>query len=77
MAETRVQTVRDLAASRFDWEQALRDSRGAIPPDVTLTSLNGDISSGSGGGGSASAARSPPRRSRCPAARPARSRSPA
>jgi Tfp pilus assembly protein PilN len=52
-AETRIQTVKDLASSRFDWEQALRDISRAIPADVTLKTLNGSISSGSGGGGSA------------------------
>ncbi|MGH2944873.1 MAG: PilN domain-containing protein, partial [Solirubrobacteraceae bacterium] len=50
MAETRIQTVRDLASSRFDWEQALRDISRAIPANVTLNSLNGSISSGAGGG---------------------------
>jgi Tfp pilus assembly protein PilN len=50
MAETRIQTVKDLAASRFDWEQALRDISRAIPSDVTLTSLNGSISSAAGNG---------------------------
>jgi Tfp pilus assembly protein PilN len=49
MAETRIQTVKDLASSRFDWEQALRDISRAIPADVTLTSLNGTISSETGG----------------------------
>jgi Tfp pilus assembly protein PilN len=49
MAETRIQTVKDLAASRFDWEMALRDISRAIPADVTLTSLDGTISSQSGG----------------------------
>jgi Tfp pilus assembly protein PilN len=52
LAETRIQTVKDLAASRFDWEQALRDISRAIPGDVTLSSLNGTISSGAGGGSS-------------------------
>ncbi len=51
MAETRIQTVKDLAASRFDWEQALRDISRAIPKDVTLTALNGSIASGAGAGG--------------------------
>ena len=37
MAKARVQTVRDLATSRFDWEQALRDLSRAIPQDVTLS----------------------------------------
>jgi Tfp pilus assembly protein PilN len=49
MAETRIQTVKDLASSRFDWEQALRDISRAIPGDVTLASLNGTISSETGG----------------------------
>ena len=40
MAKARVQTVRDLAGSRFDWEQALRDLSRAVPADVTLTSLD-------------------------------------
>ena len=52
MAKARVQTVKDLAGSRFDWEQALRDLSRAIPADVTLKSLTGDISTGAGGGGS-------------------------
>jgi Tfp pilus assembly protein PilN len=53
MAKSRVQTVRDLAGSRFDWEQTLRDLSRAIPADVTLSQLSGDIAAGSGGGGSA------------------------
>jgi Tfp pilus assembly protein PilN len=57
MAETRIQTVKDLAASRFDWEQALRDISRAIPNDVTLTSLNGSISSGANAGGGGSSIR--------------------
>jgi Tfp pilus assembly protein PilN len=44
-ARARVQTVKDLATSRFDWEQALRDLSRAIPQDVTLRTLTGDISS--------------------------------
>jgi Tfp pilus assembly protein PilN len=51
MAETRIQTVKDLASSRFDWEQALRDISRAVPGDVTLTDLNGTISSSAGGSG--------------------------
>jgi Tfp pilus assembly protein PilN len=52
MAETRIQTVKDLAASRFDWEMALRDISRTIPADVTLTSINGSISSEAAGGSS-------------------------
>ena len=51
MAKARVQTVRDLASSRFDWEQALRDLARAVPADVTLLSLNGDVSTSAGGSG--------------------------
>jgi Tfp pilus assembly protein PilN len=51
MAETRIQTVKDLASSRFDWEQSLRDVSRAIPADVTLESLKGSMSSETGGGG--------------------------
>jgi Tfp pilus assembly protein PilN len=51
MAETRIQTVKDLASSRFDWEQALRDVSRAVPANVTLTSLNGTIADGAGGSG--------------------------
>ena len=47
-----MQTVKDLAGSRFDWEQALRDLSRAIPADVTLSALTGDITTGAGGGGS-------------------------
>ena len=51
MAETRIQTVKDLASSRFDWEQALRDISRAVPADVTLTELSGTISTAAGGSG--------------------------
>jgi Tfp pilus assembly protein PilN len=51
MAETRIQTVKDLSSSRFDWEQALRDISRAVPADVTLRELKGTISGGATGGG--------------------------
>ena len=34
MAETRIQTVKDLATSRFDWEQAMRDISRVVPGAV-------------------------------------------
>jgi Tfp pilus assembly protein PilN len=43
LASTRVETVRGLAAARFDWERALRDVSHAIPGDVKLSALNGDM----------------------------------
>ena len=51
-ANARVETVRGLAAARFDWEQALRDLSRAVPGDVKLQSLNGDMGlAGSGASG--------------------------
>jgi Tfp pilus assembly protein PilN len=43
LASTRVETVRGLAAARFDWERALRDISHAVPGNVTLSSLTGDM----------------------------------
>ncbi|HWK27937.1 MAG TPA: PilN domain-containing protein, partial [Solirubrobacter sp.] len=54
MAKARVQTVKDIAGSRFDWEQVLRDLSRAIPADITLKSLTGDTATGAGGAGGAS-----------------------
>lgn len=51
LATKRVQTVRDLAAARFDWEQALRDLSRAIPGDVTLDQLTGSVTPGTTAGG--------------------------
>ena len=60
-AKARVQTVRDLAGSRFDWEQTLRDLSRAIPQDVSLRQLSGDIATDAGGqGGSLRSAISAP-----------------
>ncbi|HEX5780911.1 MAG TPA: hypothetical protein VFX80_03275 [Solirubrobacteraceae bacterium] len=50
MAETRIQTVKDLASSRFDWEQALRDISRAVPAAVTLSEMKGTISGTAGSG---------------------------
>ena len=54
MARARVATVKDIAGSRFDWEQVLRDLSRAIPADVTLKALTGDTANGAGGAGGAS-----------------------
>jgi Tfp pilus assembly protein PilN len=51
MAAERVATVKDLAGRRFDWEQAIRDLSRAIPADVTLSQLDGSVSTDAGGGG--------------------------
>jgi Tfp pilus assembly protein PilN len=52
-AKARVETVRGIAAARFDWERALRDLSRAMPADVKLESLTGDmgIPGASGAGG--------------------------
>jgi Tfp pilus assembly protein PilN len=51
-AKSSTQTVRDLATARFDWQQVLGDVARAVPADVTLKSLTGDISADSAAGGS-------------------------
>ena len=43
LAKARVETVRGLAAARFDWEQALRDLSRAVPGVVKLQNLRGDM----------------------------------
>jgi Tfp pilus assembly protein PilN len=50
VANARVQTVKDLANSRFDWEQALRDLSRAVPADVTIASFKGDLGTSNSGG---------------------------
>lgn len=51
MATARVETVRGLAAARFDWDQALRDLARAAPADVKLVTFNGDMGLPGGAGG--------------------------
>jgi Tfp pilus assembly protein PilN len=43
LANARVETVRGLAAARFDWERALQDLSLATPENVKLQALNGDM----------------------------------
>jgi len=58
----RVQTVRSLVSSRFDWAHALREVSRTIPANAWLSTLNGSIAPGAGaaasggGGGSLRAA---------------------
>jgi Tfp pilus assembly protein PilN len=51
---SRVKTVHDLAAQRFDWEQVLTDISRAIPADITLSKIAGDVSTDAGAGGGSS-----------------------
>jgi Tfp pilus assembly protein PilN len=53
VAKARVATVSDLAGRRFDWEQTLRDLSRAVPAEVTLSSLTGDLGGGSSSSGNA------------------------
>ena len=46
VAKNRAGTVQALAAARFDWEQALRDISRAMPKDVFLSSLDGNVGGG-------------------------------
>jgi len=48
VATERVSTVQALASARFDWEQAMRDLSRALPSNVYLSALKGDVGSGSG-----------------------------
>jgi len=52
LAKARVQTVRDLSGSRFDWDRVLNDLSRAVPGNVTLKSLSGALSTDTGSGGS-------------------------
>lgn len=58
---SRVETVRSLASSRFDWSHSLREIARVIPPDVWLTSLQGTVVPGvalkAGGAGNTSTLR--------------------
>jgi Tfp pilus assembly protein PilN len=47
-AKSRTQTVRDLATARFDWDQVLGDIARAVPANVTLKSLSGDVNADTG-----------------------------
>lgn len=54
LAQTRVGTVRSIAAARFDWHAALTDLSKVVPANTTLQSLVGTVVPGAspGGGGS-------------------------
>lgn len=59
LAQTRIGTVRAIAAARFDWNSALSDLSKVVPANTTLESLDGTVvpgasSSGSGGASSGS-----------------------
>jgi Tfp pilus assembly protein PilN len=53
LAETRVQTVRQIASARFDWYQALSDLSKVVPANTSLQSLAGTVAPGASAAGSA------------------------
>jgi Tfp pilus assembly protein PilN len=58
LAETRIGTVRSIAAARFDWHTALVDLSKVVPANTTLQSIVGTVVPGaSAGGGSSSSLR--------------------
>jgi Tfp pilus assembly protein PilN len=61
LAQTRAQTVREIAATRFDWRAALSDLSRVVPADTSLQSLLGTVAPGaslSGAGGTTGASTS-------------------
>jgi Tfp pilus assembly protein PilN len=53
LAEARATTVRQIAATRFDWHAALSDLSKVIPANASLQSLVATPSTAAGGGGAA------------------------
>lgn len=56
LRQKRIDTVRSIAQSRFDWSFAMHEVARTIPPNVSLTSLIGTVApgvplQGAGGGG--------------------------
>jgi Tfp pilus assembly protein PilN len=54
LAQARAQTVRSIAASRFDWFSALADLARVVPATTSLQTLVGTVSAGPAAGGTTS-----------------------
>jgi Tfp pilus assembly protein PilN len=54
LAQTRISTVRSIAAARFDWHAALSDLSKVVPANTTLQSVVGTVVPGASTGGSGS-----------------------
>jgi Tfp pilus assembly protein PilN len=52
LAQTRVETVRGIAAARFDWHSALSDLSKVVPANTTLESVTGTVVPGASASGS-------------------------
>jgi Tfp pilus assembly protein PilN len=59
LAQSRVQTVRQLGAARFDWHRALKQLSKVMPGNVWLTSLIGTVAPGVNVEGASSGATGP------------------
>jgi Tfp pilus assembly protein PilN len=53
LAQTRVGTVRSIAAARFDWNTALSDLAKVVPANTTLQTVTGSVVPGAGTSGGA------------------------
>ncbi len=51
LAQTRISTVRAIAAARFDWHTALSDLSKVVPANTTLQSVVGTVVPGANAGG--------------------------
>jgi Tfp pilus assembly protein PilN len=54
LAEARVQTVKEIASGRFNWQQALSDLSRVVPANTSLSSLSATTNPGAGAAGSSS-----------------------
>jgi Tfp pilus assembly protein PilN len=54
LAQTRAETVREIAATRFDWHAALADLSRVVPANTSLVSLFGSVAPGASVAGSSS-----------------------
>jgi Tfp pilus assembly protein PilN len=54
LAQARVQTVKQIAAGRFNWERALSDLSRVVPANTSLSSLSATVDPGAGTAGGAS-----------------------
>ncbi len=53
LADARIETVRQIAATRFDWHAALSDLSRVVPADTSLQALNATVAPGDSAGGGA------------------------
>jgi Tfp pilus assembly protein PilN len=54
LAQARVQTVKEIASGRFNWQQALSDLSRVVPANTSLSSLAATVNPGAGTAGGSS-----------------------